>query len=78
MMPPRRLRHTLWIHGISGHRDIGWGNTTWRIDTSFLTSNWSCIWGRGCQGIFLAQQPKNSAKDAVRSVQSLMETTRRD
>jgi hypothetical protein len=27
------------------------GDTTWRFDTSFLTSNWTCIWGRGCQGI---------------------------
>ena len=25
--------------------------TIWRFDTSFLTSNWACIWGRGCQGI---------------------------
>ena len=27
------------------------GDTTWRFETSFLTSNWTCIWGRGCQGI---------------------------
>jgi hypothetical protein len=27
------------------------GPTTWRFDTSFLTSNWMCIWGRGCLGI---------------------------
>jgi hypothetical protein len=27
------------------------GPTTWRFDTSFLTSNWTCIWGRGCVGI---------------------------
>ena len=27
------------------------GPTTWRFDRSFLTSNWSCIWGRGCLGI---------------------------
>jgi hypothetical protein len=25
--------------------------TTWRFDRDFLTSNWTCIWGRGCQGI---------------------------
>jgi hypothetical protein len=24
---------------------------TWRFDRSFLTSNWTCIWGRGCLGI---------------------------
>jgi hypothetical protein len=27
------------------------GSTVWRFDTDFLTSNWTCIWGRGCQGI---------------------------
>jgi len=27
------------------------GETVWRFDRSFLTSNWSCIWGRGCLGI---------------------------
>jgi hypothetical protein len=25
--------------------------TVWRFDRAFLTSNWTCIWGRGCQGI---------------------------
>jgi hypothetical protein len=27
------------------------GDTTWRFERSFLTSRWTCIWGRGCQGI---------------------------
>ena len=27
------------------------GPTTWRFDRSFLMSNWTCIWGRGCLGI---------------------------
>src|SRR3954462_9011587 len=27
------------------------GQTTWRFDKSFLESNWTCIWGRGCLGI---------------------------
>jgi len=27
------------------------GDTVWRFDVAFLTSNWMCIWGRGCQGI---------------------------
>lgn len=27
------------------------GSTVWRFDTDFLQSNWTCIWGRGCQGI---------------------------
>lgn len=25
--------------------------TVWRFDADFLMSNWTCIWGRGCQGI---------------------------
>jgi hypothetical protein len=31
--------------------EIADGDTVWRFDTSFLMSNWTCIWGRGCQGI---------------------------
>jgi hypothetical protein len=27
------------------------GATTWRFERAFLTSRWTCIWGRGCQGI---------------------------
>jgi hypothetical protein len=27
------------------------GQVTWRFERSFLTSNWTCIWGRGCLGI---------------------------
>ena len=27
------------------------GDVTWRLDRAFLTSNWTCIWGRGCKGI---------------------------
>jgi len=27
------------------------GDTLWRFDRAFLTSNWTCIWGRGCLGI---------------------------
>lgn len=27
------------------------GDITWRFDRDFLTSNWTCIWGRGCLGI---------------------------
>src|SRR2546428_8208609 len=30
------------------------GTTTWRFDRSFLTSRWTCIWGRGCLGILPA------------------------
>ncbi len=25
--------------------------TRWRIDVGFTSSNWTCIWGRGCEGI---------------------------
>lgn len=25
--------------------------TRWRVDMSFLASNWTCIWGNGCKGI---------------------------
>ena len=31
--------------------EIDAGETVWRFDTSFLLSNWTCVWGRGCQGI---------------------------
>jgi len=31
--------------------EIDDGDTVWRFDSSFLRSNWTCIWGRGCQGI---------------------------
>ncbi len=31
--------------------EINDGDTVWRFDSSFLRSNWTCIWGRGCQGI---------------------------
>jgi hypothetical protein len=27
------------------------GDTLWRFDRAFLTSTWTCIWGRGCVGI---------------------------
>jgi hypothetical protein len=27
------------------------GEVTWKFDTAFLKSNWTCIWGRGCLGI---------------------------
>jgi hypothetical protein len=27
------------------------GATVWRFDREFLSSRWTCLWGRGCQGI---------------------------
>ncbi len=31
--------------------EIDAGDTLWRFDRAFLTSRWTCIWGRGCLGI---------------------------
>ncbi len=31
--------------------EIDDGETRWRFEESFLRSNWTCIWGRGCLGI---------------------------
>jgi len=31
--------------------EIDAGDTVWRFDREFLTSSWTCIWGRGCLGI---------------------------
>jgi hypothetical protein len=36
---------------VSDHEEIVDGDVTWRFDRRFLTSNWTCIWGRGCTGI---------------------------
>ncbi|MEP7200991.1 MAG: hypothetical protein ABI894_00165 [Ilumatobacteraceae bacterium] len=34
-----------------GTEEITDGDVTWVFDRAFLTSNWTCIWGRGCKGI---------------------------
>jgi len=34
-----------------GVEEIVDGATVWRFETAFMTSNWTCIWGRGCLGI---------------------------
>ncbi len=31
--------------------EVDGGSTVWRFDAQFLTSRWTCIWGRGCLGI---------------------------
>ena len=36
---------------MDGFEEIADGDTLWRFDRRFLTSNWTCIWGRGCHGI---------------------------
>jgi hypothetical protein len=37
---------------------IDTGDTIWRFDRSFLMSNWTCIWGRGCLGILPEPAPE--------------------
>lgn len=34
------------------------GRTRWRLDAAFLRSNWTCIWGEGCQGIHDRLRPE--------------------
>ncbi len=36
---------------MSANEEIIDGDVTWRFERRFLTSNWTCIWGRGCKGI---------------------------
>lgn len=36
---------------MSTYEEIDAGETVWRFDRDFLTSNWTCIWGKGCKGI---------------------------
>jgi hypothetical protein len=31
--------------------EIDDGGTLWRFDRDFLESRWTCLWGKGCQGI---------------------------
>ncbi|MEZ5168876.1 MAG: hypothetical protein R2695_21215 [Acidimicrobiales bacterium] len=38
------------LHEWVSFRD-GDGNT-WQFDVTFLTSNYTCIYGRGCPGVF--------------------------
>ena len=36
---------------MSSYEEIDAGETVWRFDRDFLTSHWTCIWGKGCKGI---------------------------
>lgn len=36
---------------MSDHIEIDAGDTLWRFERGFMTSNWTCIYGRGCLGI---------------------------
>lgn len=42
------------------HHDevIDGGDTIWHVDRDFVTSNWTCIWGRGCLGILAEPAPE--------------------
>jgi hypothetical protein len=33
------------------YEQIETSDTVWLVDRDFITSNWTCIWGRGCLGI---------------------------
>jgi hypothetical protein len=35
----------------AGMEEVHDGATLWRVDRDFLTSTWTCVWGRGCLGI---------------------------
>ena len=41
-----------------GFVDIPGAGTTWRFEREFFTSNWNCIWGRGCLGIEAQPAPE--------------------
>ena len=38
--------------------EVDGGDTTWRFDREFLTSRWTCIFGRGCLGILPTPAPE--------------------
>lgn len=40
------------------HEEILDGDTLWRFERSFVESNWTCIWGRGCLGILDRPAPE--------------------
>lgn len=41
-----------------GYEVIVQGDVEWRIDRTFVTSNWTCLWGRGCLGILEHPAPE--------------------
>jgi hypothetical protein len=38
--------------------EVADGDVRWRFEPGFLRSNWTCIWGRGCQGILDVPAPE--------------------
>jgi hypothetical protein len=43
---------------VEGVTEIVEGDVTWRFDDAFLTSHWTCLWGRGCLGIHVVPTPE--------------------
>lgn len=46
--------------------EVADGDTLWRFEPTFLRSNWTCIWGRGCKGIL--EQPAEHLQQGCCSV----------
>ena len=65
---PRRRRHTLYrrspwrANAIDRHEWLSFEDEdqerTWVFDATFLTSNWNCIFGNGCQGVLTGPAPE--------------------
>ena len=51
MSAPSQSRPLRWRAMDSSFTEISTGDTLWRFDRSFLASEWTCIWGRGCLGV---------------------------
>ena len=45
------ITDTITVTDTDRFTEVDAGDTLWRFDRRFLASNWTCIWGRGCQGI---------------------------
>ena len=50
-MPQKYARGVNDAQGGDGFIEVPDGETLWRFEPDFLSSNWTCIWGRGCKGI---------------------------
>ena len=44
--------------------EIADGDTTWRFEREFLTSNWTCLFANGCKGI-LPEEAKTQMRTAL-------------
>jgi hypothetical protein len=50
-MPDGTADDDITLHVPDDVTEIRDGDTLWRFDRRFLASRWTCLWGRGCQGI---------------------------